>query len=152
MKPTYVVNYDASEYEEKDKIWASIMRAMYLKYENDTWFLKFFYNFKKILHNKKKYITYIVSYILSLIIICVLSAYTINTIWSDWNKEWKILTGTGATIISIIIMITKLIIPAAKGLLQSALPLSDKIINNTSLPDYVDKLGQRENIKKDLAF
>lgn len=149
---TYVVNYDASEYEEKDKIWASIMRAMYLKYENDTWFPKLFYNLKKILHDKKKFRTHILSYILSLMIVCALSVYSINALWSDWDKEWKIITGTGTTIIAIIIMIAKLIIPVAKGLLQSALPLSDKIVNNISLPNYVDKLGQRENIKKDLSI
>jgi len=149
---TYIVNYDASEYEEKDKIWASILRTMFLQYEKTTWFPKFFYTVKKILSNRKKFTTFILSYILSLLIVSGLSAYSLYMFWNDWNKQLKIITGSGATIIAIIILITKLLIPSIKGLLQSAIPLSDKIVNNISLPDYVNKLGARENIKKDLSI
>lgn len=149
---TYVVNYDASEYEEKDKIWASIMRAMFLQYEKTTWFPKFFYNLKKILYNIKKFITYVVSYIVSLLIVCVLSASSLEILWNNWNSEWKIIAASGITIMAFIILVTKVLLPTVKVLLQSAVPLSDKIVNNISLPNYVDKLGERENIKKDLSI
>jgi len=149
---TYVVNYDASEYEEKDKIWASILRAMFLQYEKSTWFPKYFYMYKKFVHNKKKYSAYIFSYILSLLIVCVLSAYSINALRDNMGIEWKIITASGSTIMAVIILISKLLIPSVKGLLQSAVPLSDKIVNNIALPDYVDKLGERENIKTDLSI
>lgn len=149
---TYIVNYDASEYEEKDKIWASIMRAMFLQYEKTTWFPKFFYSWKKVLYNKKKFSTYILSYMLSFTIVCVLSAYSLNTLFNDWNKEWKVITSGGSAIMAIIILTTKLLVPITKKLLQSSVPLSEKIINNISLPNYVDKLGERENIKKDLSI
>ncbi|NSB15177.1 KAP family P-loop NTPase fold protein [Clostridium beijerinckii] len=149
---TYIVNYDASEYEEKDKIWASIMRAMFLQYEKTTWFPKLFYTLKKILCNIRRFVTYVLSYILSLLIVCVLSASSLAVLWSDWNNKWNILAASGITIMAIIILITKVLLPTVKALLQSAVPLSEKIINNISLPNYVDKLGERENIKKDLSI
>lgn len=149
---TYIVNYDASEYEEKDKIWASIMRAMFLQYEKTTWFPKLFYTLKKILCNIRKFITYVLSYILSLLIVCVLSASSLAVLWDDWNNKWNIVAASGITIMAIIILITKVLLPTVKALLQSAVPLSEKIVNNISLPNYVDKLGERENIKKDLSI
>lgn len=125
---------------------------MFLEYEKDTWFPKAFYILKKILRNKRKFGTNILSYISSLLIVCILSVYSINALWNDWNKEWKIVTASGATIVAIIILVTKIIVPTVIELLQSAVPLSEKIINNISLPNYVDKLGDRENIKKDLSI
>ncbi len=149
---TYIVNYDASEYEEKDKIWASIMQSMFLQYEKTTWFPKLFYSWKKVLHNKKKFSTYILSYMLSFAMVCVLSAYSLNTLFNDWKKEWEVIISGGSAIMAIIILTTKLLVPITKKLLQSSVPLSEKIVNNISLPNYVYKLGERENIKKDLSI
>lgn len=153
---TYVVDYDASEYEEKDKIWASIMKSMFLEYEKKMWFPKLFFNLKKIQSNIKVYITYLMSYIISLVSVGLLSSYAIYTLLNNWkgevDNEFHILCGAGATIASMIILISKLVIPIGKQLLQSAVPLSEKIINNISLPNYFNKLGERENVKRDLSI
>ena len=125
---------------------------MFLQYEKTTWFPKLFYTLKKILCNIRKFITYVLSYILSLLIVCVLSASSLAVLWNDWNNKWNIVAASGITIMAIIILITKVLLPIVKALLQSAVPLSEKIVNNISLPNYVDKLGERENIKKDLSI
>lgn len=149
---TYVINYDASEYEDKDKIWASIMRAMFLQYEATTWFPKLWYNISKIKCDRKKYGKSAISYILSLVIVCILSSYSINTLLNDWNNAWKTITASGASIIAIVVAITKVLLPTVRGLLESAVPLSEKLVNNIKLPNYVVKLGERENIKRDLSI
>jgi predicted KAP-like P-loop ATPase len=149
---TYIVSYDASEYEEKNKIWASILKEFFLEYEKTMWFPKTFYFYKRVIKSKKTFIEKSLSYLLSLIITCILSYGTISTFLSNWANESKIILGSGLSIISASILITKLLIPFIKEMNEASIPLSQKINNNLALPKYMEKLGDREFVKRDLTI
>lgn len=146
----YIVNYDASEYEEKNKIWASILRTLFLEYETSTWFPKLFYNYNKITNSKKEFWSNLLSYAIAIVIVFISSSISVTTLLNNVKNEWSILAGSSSLVVAALILFTKVIIPALKTLLQSAIPLSDKITQNISLPKYSDKLGERETYKKDL--
>lgn len=149
---TYIVDYDASEYEEKNKIWASILKEFFLEYEKTMWFPKIFYLYKKIIFNKKRFIEKGLSSFFSFIITCILSYSAITTFLSNWENKSKIILGSGLSIISVSILITKLLIPFIKEMNEASIPLSQKINSNLALPNYMEKLGDREYVKRDLTI
>lgn len=133
------------------------MKALFLEYEKSMKFSKLFYNIKKIKANHKAFIIKIRSYIMYILLagtIGLCSLFLMSEVFYKWENQWMHLFGeivaSVTTIISVVTLIVKLLIPIVKLLVMSSIPLSQKIANNISIPNYIYKLGERENIKNDL--
>ena len=59
-------------------------------------------------------------------------------------------SGTTIGVGAIILAITQFIIPFFKTSISASIALSNKIVGETKLPNYVDKLGVRAEISSDL--
>ena len=55
-KNFHIVKYDASEYEDKEKIRANLAKVLFKAYESDVKFCKTKYMFSKIKHNRKEFL------------------------------------------------------------------------------------------------
>ncbi len=148
---THIVNYDASEYEDQDKIWASLLKSLFITYEASISFPKIRYKYYQYFSNWKKSIKNITPFFFSIIFILLFS-FVGTSLTNDFSKQWKILIGGAATVSAVLVFITNFVVPGIKVLLQTSVPLSNMIINSISLPNYIEKLGERECIKMDLQI
>lgn len=146
---THIVKYDATEYSEKSKIWACILKELYTKFEEDKgefgrlkFFLYRFWNKAK----EKKWAYGINAFIFVTTII--FGAVLTKSIEASKLKEAIISSTLG--IVPLILTITNIVIPAIKGQLKLAKPIANYVTSNMIYPSYDDELGNKENLKEDL--
>ncbi|GCD11313.1 KAP family P-loop NTPase fold protein [Clostridium tagluense] len=148
---THVVKYDASQYNEQNKIWQCILKEIFKEFEEQTKFkgkVSFFWNrFRKQLQeNCWKYA------ISGITLILVVTWWIFfNKKVSDISQFKKILFYGFVGIIPLTMGAVNIVIPFIKGQLKIVKPLSDMVVSNIELPDYSKNLGIRENIKNDLT-
>lgn len=142
---THIVRYDASEYNEQDKIWSSILKKLFDKFEAEMKIKgKICFNFTRSMRKlKKNYWKCWISVISVLVVI----------VWGILIKTLDI-KGLGSYIytgiIPLLMLISSTIIPLIKTIQKLSKPLSDQVVVNLELPNYKKELGLRENIKEDL--
>jgi len=146
---THVVRYDASEYDEKNKIWASILSSLFEEFEKNRGSfgkLKYTYNgiIKSLKVNKLKYI-------INGLVLLITTAWLVyfGTADSPIKKIKDSFLGV-VGIVPLIMFVTNLLIPFIKQQLAFIQPLSSRVLSFIKLPDYKQELGSRENIKSTL--
>lgn len=145
-----IIRYDASTYSEQEQIWANLATALFETYENEEKFAKIKFYFCKAIKNKK---TIFEKGILNLVIILILLALTWGSQCAFSYETWlSTFVGLGCGISGIVILISKVIMPMFNGLVSSSISLTNKIIGAMKLPDYVESLGTRAKIEKDIGL
>jgi hypothetical protein len=145
----HIVKYDASQYDERFKIWASILKELFDKFDSENWFTpKFKFGWVRFLKSWKENMTkYIINIIIFILTIVGLGILGTNIKSIDKIKS-TVLSIAG--IIPFILFVTNVLIPFIKEQLKFIQPLSNRIISNIELPDYKKDLGSRENIRESL--
>lgn len=149
-KRVHVIRYDASQYSEQDKIWASILKESFSNFDKERWFLaKPLFAFSKFITDlKENSWKWIVRLLLLLFVTaCSLIISKNINILTDIRKLF--IFGT-IGLIPAIMLLTNIVIPFLKKQLEFVQPLSDRLITNMELPNYREDLGIRENIKDNL--
>ncbi|MCC5909728.1 MAG: hypothetical protein JJT76_04755 [Clostridiaceae bacterium] len=146
---THIIKYDASEYNDQNKIWASILKSMFKKFEKEKGFMaKIYFSFNRFKNKSKKNIWKYITMIATLLIICVWWVI-VNKKTSNLSQLNKILFYSSISIVPVVMGIINIVIPFIKNQMKTAMPLSDMVINKIELPDYSKDLGYRESIKED---
>ncbi|MDQ0885017.1 hypothetical protein QFZ81_000105 [Paenibacillus sp. V4I9] len=148
---THSVRFDATEYDDQSKIWYSILKQLYAKFEEELGFrAKIIYGLRKLIisfrKNKWMYITNSI-----LLLVFFIWFYFLNKENSiiDMVKNNSFFINVIGLISSISVGIN-IVIPFIKKLKFLTKPLSEKATNHMLIPNYKRKLGTRENIKDDL--
>ncbi|NFE82323.1 hypothetical protein FC820_07215 [Clostridium sporogenes] len=147
---THIITYDATEYNEQNKIWSCILKQLFKKFETEEGYkarIKFSCKkfIKKLKSNLWKYSIRGISITFIVIWWCAFN-YSISNL-SQFNKFF--LYGS-LGIFPLIMGIINIIIPFIKSQIKMAKPLYYTIVTNMELPDYSKDLGTKENIKEDL--
>lgn len=148
---THVVRFDASEYNDQDKIWFSILSQLFTKYESEKGILaKIQYGFELFKKSIRENPWYIV---INIILIILFLAWTSIFIKSKSiievikeNALYINLLG----LLSTVTVATNIVIPLLKKITSFTKPMSDKIINQLKYPDFKSRLGTREHVKESL--
>ncbi|MFA9559292.1 P-loop NTPase fold protein [Evansella sp. AB-rgal1] len=146
---THVVRYDASEYDEINKIWASILSALFKEFESKRSFwgkIQYaYYNF--IQSFKQNILKYLING--TILVLSILWLWFISKPENTFiDIRENIITMVG--IIPLILFITNIFIPFIKQQLEFLKPLSSRVFSLMKTPDYKKELGARENIKSNL--
>lgn len=146
---THVVRYDASEYDEKNKIWASILSTLFEEFEKKNKILgKIKYAFNSF---KSSFKSNIIKYLINIIILLLTVVWYLNLRDMDNplnDIKDSFLTTVG--IVPLILFVTNILIPFIKEQLAFIQPLSGRVLSFIETPDYKQELGARENIKSTL--
>lgn len=144
----HIIEYNASEYDEREKIWANLANCLFEEYERKTWFAKIRFYISKV---KSDIRVYAEKVILNIFIIVILFGLTIFSkgLFSIKNI-FGYFAGTSVGLSAAIIAVSKMVIPFLKTAISSSIPLSDKIVGKMKLPSYVEVLGTRAEIALDL--
>jgi len=143
-----VIDYNASEYDEQEKIWANLANRLFKEYEKDTWFSQIKFCISKV---KSDFKIYKEKAMINILII--LGIFVLTVISKELFSIKNILgyfTGATVGLSAGIIAISKIVMPFFQSAISSSIPLSDKIIDKLKLPSYVDVLGKRAEISADL--
>jgi hypothetical protein len=148
---THIVRFDASEYDDQDRIWYSMLSQLFAKYEEERKFTsKIRYGYGMLIKTFKENMS---SFAINLIIIITFSLWvyfnskgkTVMELLSD-NSYLTNIIG----IISTIAVASNIIIPSLKKVKFLTKPLSEKVMTQLKYPDYKDLLGTREKVKESL--
>lgn len=146
---SYIVKFNASEYNDQEKIWYSMLSQLFSTYENEVkYFAKLKYGisvFKKSVKENPLY--YIVNMTILIIFVLWIYFFTYNKSIIDVFKEndlWQILVG----VISTAAVSVNIIGPLFKKIILLKQPMSIKIVEQLKYPDFKEKLGSREQVKE----
>jgi len=148
---THIVRFDASEYNDQDKIWFSMLSQLFSKYESEKGILaKVQYGFemlKKSIKENPWY--YIINAVLIILFIAWTLIYTKDKSIIEVIKENTIYINL-LGLISTFTVATNIVVPLLKKLKTFTKPMSEKVINQLKYPDYKSMLGTREQVKESL--
>ncbi|MBS4207115.1 P-loop NTPase fold protein [Bacillus sp. FJAT-50079] len=147
----HIVKFNASEYNDQDKIWYSMLSELFSVYESkNKWKAKLKYNFNLIFRVLRESIF---SYNLILLVIFIfwLWFYTKDKSLIDVIMNNPISSNL-IGIFSTIGIATNILIPILKRLKFLSKPISDRILNEVKYPNYKDLLGTREKVKDNLSI
>lgn len=142
------ISYDASSYSDRNQIWSNFAKILFEKYEQDVMFPNIKYTLVKMWDNKKSIVS---EFILNLAIFILLFLIVWGTKLS-FSLDLLIgkFTGYGFSLVGVLLLVTQLIIPWGKRFLSATIPLSKKVISGIQLPSYLEVLGTRESVSKEL--
>lgn len=144
------ISYDASSYSDRNQIWSNFAKILFEKYEQDVMFPNIKYTLIKMLDNKKSIVSEL---ILNLAIFILLFLIVWGTKLS-FSLDLLIgkFAGYGFSLVGVLLLITQLMIPWGKRFLSATIPLSKKVISGIQLPSYLEVLGTRESVSKELEI
>lgn len=149
MCESHIVRFNAYEYNEKNKIWSSILSKLFQEFEESEKVCgSIKYACKKICDSFKQNIAL---YIINIIII-VLTLFWFSSI-VKFDGSMSIMIDEGWKIIGVvpsIMFLTNVFIPFIKKQMSILQPISETIISRFKSPNFKNKLGFRENIKSSL--
>lgn len=148
QKDVIEISYDASSYSEQNQIWANFAKILFERYEQEVIFPNLRYTFSKIKKSPKKYLNTLLVNVIIWIVIFLLAwgsklSFSINSLISKFS-------GFGFSLVGIMLLLGKIVFPWAKKLLETSIPLSQKVANVFKLPSYVEVLGTREQVAEEL--
>ena len=143
-----VLSYDASSYSDQNQIWANFSKLLFEEYEQNVLFPRFNYQKEKIIKDYKYCIS---QFLLNLFIIAITFGIMYGTkILFSYDRLLAEFAGYGLSIGGILLFTTQIIIPSTQKLLSISIPLSHRISDKIKLPSYIEILGTRERIIKEL--
>ncbi|MGG3801235.1 KAP family P-loop NTPase fold protein [Metabacillus fastidiosus] len=148
---THIVRFNASEYNDQDKIWFSMLSQIFAKYEKElliTAKLRYGYTMLK-KSFRENILNYAINFILLILFLAWILIYikdkSIVEVIRD-NPLFANLLG----IVSTVTVATNIVLPIFKKIKFLTKPMSDKIISQLKYPDYKELLGTREKVKESL--
>lgn len=147
-KELIVLSYDASSYSDQNQIWANFSKLLFEEYEQNTFFPRIKYQIEKIKKNLKYYKS---QSLLNLLIIVITFGIVYGTkILFSYKGLLAKFARYGLSLGGILLFTTQIIIPSTQKLLSVSIPLSQRILGRIELPSYIETLGTREQINKEL--
>ncbi|AZK47496.1 KAP family P-loop NTPase fold protein [Paenibacillus lentus] len=149
---TYLVRFNPAEYDDQNKIWYSLLRVLYEKYEAEKGYLgRILFSLRKFIYSyRNNKAIYILNLILILLNIVTVSYYFFSKNSAiDMIKNSKTIINIAALFVSIT-AIVQLSVPFFKKIQVLLEPLSVKLVNNMMFPNFRHKLGNREEVKESL--
>lgn len=155
---THAVRFDASEYKDQEKIWFSLLKQLFSKYEEEMgssvrWKYRRF-TFKKLWKKNQK--TFFMS--LSLIILLTLLAFFVMSLPSvqqttgNWQTPLGIFISVAAVLGATAPLVKDILVPTIKKTNTLFIkPMTDELIEKLKYPNYKNRLGTREEVKESLA-
>jgi len=148
---THLIRFDASEYNDQDKIWYSMLNQLFAKYEDEVGLMaKIKYGFGMFKNSIKnnKWI-----YIMNIVLIIIFSTWVLiyikdKSILEVLNDNALITNILG--LISTITVATNIVMPILKRIKFLSNPITNKFFSQLIYPDYKNLLGTRENVKENL--
>jgi len=146
---SYIVKFNASEYNDQEKIWYSMLSQLFSTYENEVkYFAKLKYGISAVKKSVKENPSYyIVNMAIMIIFVLWIYFFTYNKSIIDVFKEndlWQILVG----VVSTVAVSVNIIGPLLKKIILLKQPMSIKIVEQLKYPDFKEKLGSREQVKE----
>jgi hypothetical protein len=149
----HIVRFDASEYNDQDKIWFSMLSQLFTKYEEEMGVkakIKYGYIIlKDSIKNNRWY--YYINALILVLFISWLILYTKDKSIIEVIKDNTLYTNILGMISTVAVAIN-IVLPALKKIMIFSKPMSDKVISQLKFPDYKDLLGTREKVKESLNF
>lgn len=148
---THIIRFDASEYNDQNKIWFSMLSQIFAKYEEDLGIIaKVKYGYcllkKSFKENPWSYIINLFIFSLFILwIIIFIKDKSIVEVLKD-NTLYSNFFGLFSTI-AVAINIVK---PILKKMSFLSKPMSEKLISQLKYPEYKNLLGTREEVKDNL--
>ena len=144
------ISYDASSYSDRNQIWSNFAKLLFEKYEQDVMFSNIKYTLTKMWNNKKR----IKSELILNFAIFVLLFFIVWGTKAFFSIDMLIgkFAGYGFSLVGVLLLVTQLIIPWGKRFLSVTTPLSKKVISGMQLPSYLEVLGTRESVSKELEI
>lgn len=146
-----MVRFDASEYNDQDKIWFSMLSQLFAKYEEEIGIkakVKYGFQVLKVSYRENKW-NYIINFILLGAFIAWVVIYTKDKSIVEVIKDNAFFTNI-LGLISTAAVATNIVAPMLKKIKFFSKPMSEKIISQLKYPDYKDLLGTREKVKESL--
>lgn len=144
-----IVPYDASQYDERFKIWASILKELFEKFESEKgWRAKFSFGWVRLLKSlKKNVVKYVVNTFIALLTVGWFYVLGLNVkSLNDIKNNFLSVAG----VIPFILFVTNILIPFIKQQLKFIQPLSSRVVSNLEFPNFKQDLGLRENVRENL--
>ncbi|CAH0289900.1 KAP family P-loop NTPase fold protein [Peribacillus simplex] len=148
---THVVRFDASEYNDQDKIWFSMLSQLFAKYEKEVGIrarIKYGSQVLKVSYRENKW-NYIINFILLSAFIAWVVIFTKDKSIVQVIKDNALYTNI-LGLISTAAVATNIVMPILKKIKSFSKPMSEKIISQLKYPDYKGLLGTREKVKESL--
>lgn len=148
QKNVVEVSYDASSYSEQNQIWANFAKILFEKYEQEVMFPNLKYTIAKIRKSPRKYVSIVLVNIVIWIAIFLFAwgsklSFSTSSLISEFS-------GFGFSLVGVLLLLSKIVFPWGKKLLETSIPLSQKVANTFRLPSYVEVLGTREQVRAEL--
>lgn len=142
------ISYDASAYSDKNQIWSNFAKILFEKFEDEQMFAHIRYIFSKMKIHKKRIVSQVILNIVvfSIAFLCIIGgkfSFSFNALLGKF-------AGYGVSLVGILLIITQIVIPWGKSMLSITIPLSKRIENEMKFPSYLEKLGTRESVTRDL--
>lgn len=140
----HIIRFDASEYNEEEKIWYSVLKDLFKAFEKEKPIKgKFDFALKKFVKSLKvNIIKYFINIIIFAIFILIYQRGFLTIIKSNIFVQ-------SIGVFSIVLFTTNVLIPFINKQLEFIKPLSEKVNKIFKLGDYNNYLGTRETIKED---
>jgi len=166
----HIVHYNASEYHEHSKIWASLLKTLYDSCEKERpfwkrvefgWFHMWSNFWEGIWREFPKYLlnalatfftvsllmkTYDLEFMNELSKNDMIGEFSSIKIVLEWLKNGGLLKG----VLPVVVFIRNVIFPLIRNLSTVITPISKKVLSSFDIPDFNDDLGYRESIKRTL--
>ncbi|MCK6075386.1 KAP family P-loop NTPase fold protein [Paenibacillus silvae] len=149
---TYQIKFNPTEYDDQAKIWYSLLKELYVKYENEHKFTgRIKYALRDVLPSLKNEMPKHLSNVLIICIVVILSIYYLGTNQSiiegiKNSGYWEAIIAMSLYVFTAV----RVVIPIFKKMSLFTKPLSAKILDHILLPKYKLKLGVREEVKQSL--
>ncbi|MGG4171013.1 P-loop NTPase fold protein [Bacillus safensis] len=148
---THVVRFDASEYNDQNKIWFSLLSQIFAKYEKEGGILaKLKFSFGMVKRSfKDNLLKYVINFILlGLFIVWILTYSKDKSLVEVVTKNPLYANIFG--LVSTMAVTFNIVKPMFKKIKSLTKPMSAKIISQFKYPKYRELLGTREKVKESL--
>jgi KAP family P-loop domain len=147
----HIVKFNASEYDDQDRIWFSMLNQLFAKFEEEVGMkAKIKYGLRSLIKSfRKNPWKYIVNVIVSIVFVVLFLVYFGDKSIEEIIKK-NALYANLLGLISSITVATNIVIPLFKKISFATKPMSKKLIDHLKYPDYREALGTREKVKENL--
>lgn len=148
---THVVRFDASEYNDQNKIWFSLLSQIFAKYEKEGGILaKIKFSFGMV---KKSFKDNLLKYVINFTLLGLFIAWVL--IYSKDKSLVEVVTKNPLYtnifgLVSTMAVTFNIVKPMFKKIKSLTKPMSVKIISQFKYPKYRELLGTREKVKESL--
>lgn len=142
------ISYDASSYSDKNQIWSNFAKILFEKFEQEELLPQIKYTIVKMCNDKKRIISEIIMNLgIFVLLFCIVWGIKMSFSFEALLGKFA---GYSFSLVGVLLAVTQIIVPWGRRLLSVTIPLSKKVLCGMQLPSYLEVLGTRESVSKEL--